>query len=379
MKKTILILLCVCMLLASCGKQPEVTEPSTAATVEPTQATTEATTAPTTEPSTEPTTEPATEPEEEVVLNYRHPLTGQPLAEPLAMRPVAVVTNNYRDAQPVLGIGNADIIYEHITEGLGGETRMLAIYTNLSFDDKLGSVRSARTYSVSVAMSYNAIFVHCGGSKQGLDKLSTSGIPDFDQFYNGNYFYRDKDRLAAGIANEHSLVTEGNMLQSGIGTKKWTLTIPEDAYYNMDFTNEADLKGDTANTVTIQYYNRNGKYTVMTYDKNDGMYYGTQSWYKKQAAIADDNTGDQVPFKNIVVLKTKLTRDEDGSHVYMNLVGTGDGYLVRDGQYIAIKWHRASEKQPFTYTTTDGQPVTFGVGKTFVSLLPTSSPEVIFE
>lgn len=376
MKRTFALLLCLCLFLSACGKQPEVTDPTTSSTAAPTtEATTEPTEA-TTEPTTEPTTVPTTEP---VVLNYRHPITGQPIAEPMTVRPVAVSTNNYRDAQPVIGTSHADIIFEHVTEGLGSETRMLAVYTDLNFDDKLGSVRSARTYSVSMAMAFNAIFVHCGGSTQGLDKLNNSNYPSFDQFYNGNYFYRDSARKAAGLATEHTLVTEGNMLKKGISTKKWTQTIPEDTYYGFDFSDEADLNGDAANTVTIQYYDKNGKYTIMEYDKSSGMYYGTQKWYKKQAAIADGNTNDPIPFKNILVLKTTLTHDPNTSHVYMELTGTGNGFLIRDGEYVAIKWHRASEKQPFTYTLADGSPVTFGVGKTFVSVLPTRSPEVIFE
>ena len=377
MKKTISLLLCLCLFLSACGKQPEPTVPSTTpSTAAPT---TEPTTAPTTEATTEATTEPTTVPTTEPVLAYRHPITGEALAEPLTVRPVAISTNNYKAAQPVLGISHADIIFEHITEGLGSETRMLAVYTDLNFDDKLGSVRSARTYSVDLAASLNAIFVHCGGSSMGLEKISKSNYPSFDEYYNGNYFYRDSQRKAAGLAHEHTLVTEGNKLQKGLGTKKWDLTAKEDAYYGFDFSDEADLNGAAAENITIQYYNKNGKYTIMSYDKTDGMYYGTQKWSKKQAAVADGNSNDLVPFKNVLVIKTKVTGAGDGSHVYMKLTGEGDGFLARDGEYVAIKWQRASEKDPFAFTLADGTPVTFGVGKTYVSVLPSSSPDVIFE
>lgn len=377
MKRTLAVLLCLCLFLSACGKQPETTDPSTTpSTASPT---TLPTAEPTTEATAEPTTEPATEPTTEPILNYRHPITGEPMAEPLTVRPVAISTNNYKDAQPVLGISHADIIYEHITEGLGGETRMLAVYTDLNFDDKLGTVRSARTYSVSLAANLNAIFVHCGGSNVGMDKISSMKYPSFDEFYNGNYFYRDSGRKSAGYASEHTLVTEGNKLLSGLNTKSWDLTIPEDAFYGFEFSDEADLNGSDAMNITIQYYNNDGKLTVMNYDKTDGMYYGTQRWYKKQAAVADGNTNDLVPFKNVLILKTKVTHDADGVHVYMNLTGSGDGFLARDGEYVAIKWHRASENDPFTYTLADGTPVTFGVGKTFVSVLPDRSPDVIFE
>ena len=377
MKKTISVLLCLCLFLTACAKQPEQTEPSTtAATAEPT---TEVTTVPTTEATTEATTEPTTVPTTEPPVLYRHPLTGEPLEAPLTTRPVAISSNNYKAAQPVLGISHADIIYEHITEGFGSETRMLAVYTDLGFDDQLGSVRSARTYSVSLAASLNAIFVHCGGSTMGLDKLSSMKYPSFDEYYNGSYFYRDSARKAAGYSSEHTLVTEGNKLIKGLGTKKWDLTIPEDAYYGFDFSDEADLNGSAAENVTIQYYNKSGKYTMMDYDKTDGMYYGTQKWSKKQTAIADGNTGDLVPFKNVLILKTKITGAGDGSHIYMDLTGNGDGFLARDGEYVAIKWKRKSDTDPFTFTLTDGTPVTFGVGKTYVSVLPTTSPDVIFK
>ena len=377
MKKTIALLLCLCLFLSACGKQPVPTVPSTTpSTAAPT---TQPTTAPTTEATTEATTEPTTVPTTEPVLAYRHPLTGEPLAEPLTVRPVALCTNNYKAAQPVLGISHADIIYEHITEGLGSETRMLAIYTDLNFDDKLGSVRSARTYSIDLASSLDAIYVHCGGSSMALDKLAKSKYPSLNEYYNGDYFYRDSERKAAGLKHEHTLVTEGNLLQKGLGTKNLDLTISEDAYYGFDFSDEADLNGEAAQNITIQYYNKNGKYTIMSYDKTDGMYYGAQSWGKKQGAIADGNTDDLVPFKNILIIKSKVTGAGDGSHVYMKLTGEGEGFLARDGEYVAIQWSRASEKDPFTFTLTDGTPVTFGVGKTFVSILPLTSPDVIFE
>jgi hypothetical protein len=370
MKKIVAALLCLCLCLPGCGKQPDPTEASTAAP------SAEVTTEVTTEATTEPTTVPTTEPEE---MQYRHPLTGELLTEPFTVRPIAVSTNNYRAAQPVLGIRYADIVFEHITEGLGTETRMLAIYTNLNFDERVGTVRSARTYSVSLSAAFDAIFVHCGGSRFANKKISQMNYPSYDQFYNADYFYRDPSRISAGYASEHTLVTEGKLLQQGLETKDWDLTAPEDISYGFTFSDEADLGGAAAQTVTIQYYNKDGKYTIMSYNKNDGMYYGVQSWYKKQGAVADGNTGDQVPYKNVLVLKTKVTHDSDGSHVYMDLTGEGNGFLARDGQYVAIKWFRATENDPFTFTLEDGSPVTFGVGKTFVSVLPIRSPEVIFE
>lgn len=376
MKKTICALLCLCLFLTACQKQPVQTEPSTIPTAEPT---TEVTTAPTTEPTTAPTTEPTTVPTTEPPVLYRHPLTGEPLDAPFTVRPVAVSSNNYKAAQPVLGISHADIIFEHITEALGGETRMLAVYTDLDYDDRLGTVRSARTYSVDLASGLNALFVHCGGSDMALNQISRTRYPSLDEIPNGQYFYRDQDRLGAGYSKEHTLVTEGRKLLKAFADKKMDLTAPEDAYYGFTFSDEADLNGSPAANVTIQYYNKNGKFSNFEYDKAEGMYYGVQKWSNKQISILDGNTDDLIPFKNILILKTKVTFDADGYHVYMKLTGEGEGFLVRDGQYVPIKWQRDAATDPFTFTLSDGSVATFGVGKTYVSILPSVSPDVIFE
>ena len=52
-------------------------------------------------------------------------------------RPLAVMINNIENAIPQSGIGQADILYEFVVEG--GITRMLAIYSDYSNLEKVGS------------------------------------------------------------------------------------------------------------------------------------------------------------------------------------------------------------------------------------------------
>ena len=76
-----------------------------------------------------------------------NPLTGLPMEpEYESLRPVAVMLNNLKAAQPQLGNSLADIIYEVPAEG--GITRMLALYQTLEGEQvgTLGSIRSSRPY-----------------------------------------------------------------------------------------------------------------------------------------------------------------------------------------------------------------------------------------
>ena len=152
MKRIFAILLLLVLLLTGC-KQPVDTTPtgnSTAAT-EATQQMTEATL--------------QTETTVKEVL-YRHPLTGEPLDEPWSGQIAAVMINNLKKAMPQRGIAAADIFYEIEVEG--DITRCLAVYSDLTKATVIGPVRSARTVFISVAVSYDAPLIHCGGSKTGI-------------------------------------------------------------------------------------------------------------------------------------------------------------------------------------------------------------------
>ena len=109
------------LVLAGCGKKEEpVPDPEPPAAEEPIV-----------------TPEPEAEPEPAVPAGM-NPLTGLPMEpEYERNRPVAVMLNNLKKAQPQLGNSQADIIYEVPAEG--GITRMLAVYQTLTASGPLAA------------------------------------------------------------------------------------------------------------------------------------------------------------------------------------------------------------------------------------------------
>ena len=132
MKKRVLAMFLATMMLlslAGCGKKEEPAVPA----AEPESIE---------EPAPEP--EPVPEPES-VGPAGTNPLTGLPMEPEYENdRPVAVMFNNLKAAQPQLGISQADIIYEVSAEG--GITRMLGVFQSLEGVGTLGSIRSSRPY-----------------------------------------------------------------------------------------------------------------------------------------------------------------------------------------------------------------------------------------
>lgn len=357
MKRIFALLLSLCLLLCACGT-PEETVPTT---VETTPTTVE------TEPTTEATTE-ATEATEPPVL-YRHPLTGAPLEEPFTGRATAVVINNIQACLPQYGISEADMIYELETEG--GITRMLALYTDLTDVGTIGPVRSARTYFNSVALSYNAPLIHCGGSvaalKAQIDAAgnSISNWEHIDQRFNGGYFFRDSTRSSQGYAYEHTLFTSGGQLTEALAAKGFNTVSEGSTDYGLQFADEISLNGETANTVTVKF--RYNKTTTMTYNAETGLYEASQ--YNSEHI--DAGTGNVMSYRNVLVLYATQTSRTEGSYTrsYYELVGSGSGHFACNGQIIPIKWSRDAARGCFTYTLEDGTPLTLGVGTSYVGIV----------
>lgn len=378
MKKSITILLCLCLLLTGCAKEPAETAPAPATeapaeTVVPTVPATEAVTEAVTEPATEATTVPT-----EAPVLYRHPITGVPMDEPLMEKPVGVVVNNIRSSQPLHGVGAADVICEIMAEGGGTITRLLAVYTDLENAGKVGSIRSARTYLIDLARSFGyAPIVHCGYSDHAQLEIAKTKYPSFNQSFYGKYFYRDQDRKNAGYAAEHTLFAESPDLVRGLEENGFVLAVENAVDYGWQFSEDVVLEGQTANQLTCQFYGTNGKKTVMTYDAGMGVYYGTQIWKTREESFYDANTQEAVPFKNVLMIFAKTTTD--GKHMFVDFSGEGTGYYACNGRAVAIKWVREDSSQPFRYFYEDGTPVTFGVGKTYLGVLATCSPDVIIE
>ncbi len=366
MKRIIAMLLIVLLLLCGCKKdtQPTVT---TLPETEPTVVTTEETTVP------ETTTE-----ETEPPILFRNPLTGEPLEEAFYARPYAVVINNIYEAQPLHGVGQADILYEITAEGGGSITRMLAVFSDISQVEKLGSIRSSRTYLIDLSKAYDAVFVHAGGSNYAYNKLSSEKINNVDGLSaSSDYFYRDQDRRSAGYALEHTLFTSGDRVIRLTEQKGYSTSYEEPVDFGFLFDEEATISGETANRVEAHFYSKGGKGTIFEYDSTLGTYSAIQNFYGKyDRDLKDANDEQTLEFKNVFFLYSVTT--SDGYRVFAQLTGEGTGYYAMGGKIVPIKWSRETEEDPFVYTLEDGTPLTLGVGKTYVGILPTNSP-VTFE
>lgn len=307
---------------------------------------------------------------------YVDPLTGEPAYAQMTARPFAVTLNNYESGMPLHGISEASIVYEALTEG--GWTRCMGIYSDLASVQKLGCIRSARRHFVNLAIAYDAIYVHFGrstgkvGAQEYMQKMNWDHIDGIDKA--NSYFYDDKDRLNNGYSLDASHFLVGQRAIDYSVRHNFALEREKPFDFGLTFDDDNTVTGEVANTLTV-WFNEGGKpykwhkYTKFHYDEASKTYKSFQ--YGKDNI--DANTGEIVSYRNVLALHAPTKKNDTTSHMIITLEGEGTGYYACGGQVIPIKWSRDSVYDPFTYTLEDGTPFPFGVGKTYIAIIPTNA------
>ena len=364
MKKYLSVLLVLSLLLCGCSQlvPPKTTMPPE------TEPTTEAT-EPTTEPTTAPTTEPAP--------GYPNPPSADGPDAPYTGRVFAVTISNIRDALPHYGTMDAEILMEMWVNG--SIVRDLALFTDPSKAEAIGSVRSDRLMFNDIALHYDAIVLDAAGSDQVIGNANALGVNrvNIDTQDSTYYSFRNKDRAFTFTPQskwEHCLFAKGEGLVQLAQDKGFVTSQPEDKDYRLRFTEDGTpAAGESAENITVTFtYRNNKKDTSMVYDAALGKYVYHQ--YGEQMTVGD--TTDPECFRNVIVMLADISMNN--IYYTADFVKGGEGFFACGGKLIPIVWGADDENSPFWFETTDGQPLQLGVGNTYIAIAPIGS-EVVYE
>lgn len=329
-------------------------------------------------PETEaPETDPATgEPE------FVNPLTGLAAGVDVAnRRPVAIMVNNVKASLPQSGVSKADILFECLAEG--GITRLMMLSTEYEFLPKVGSVRSARDYYIDFADGFDSIFVHAGGSTYAYNTLANRNTDNIDGV-NGpspkGTFARDKDRLAAGVASEHTLFMQGGeALKAAIESLKFRTEKKDDADTPMVFKawDEVATLGSNAKHIGVNVSNY--QYVDYVYDETTSTYLRYQYHGEKHM---DCDTETQLAFTNVILMfnESGKIKGDEKNRLWMQTTGEGEGYYITNGTYAPITWKKDSASSAIKYYYEDGTEVEFNRGKTMINVVnEANKSQVVFD
>lgn len=277
--------------------------------------------------------------------------------------PLGVIVENHQDARPQSGIYLASIVYEAIAEG--GITRYLAIFgTNEA--EKVGPVRSARTYFVDWINGYNGYFAHVGGNIDALEKIQIDKILDLDQFRYPAAYWREKTN---GLASEHTMYTSTIKLRDQASKNQYDTANNFTIYKFKE--DPADAEKDAlpeSQKVSVNY--GSAQYNVsFAYEK------ATNSYKRSINGKADNDkvTKGQINPKNIVVMTVKRTAtvtkiNEKGYN--MTTSGEGSAKMYLDGKVITGTWKKNSADEREIFYDEAGAEVVFNRGQFWICVIP---------
>ena len=300
----------------------------------------------------------------------RSRLTGEwVLANGVNNVPYAVMYSNIYDAMPQSNIGQADVVFESLVEG--GITRLCCLFENKDSLEKIGPVRSCRTYFLLFAKEFEAVYVHFGYSEYAEKYLQNPSFHSLDGMVYCD-FYRSTDRIAPHNAYTSWTGITDSAISRGYGT-----TYPEDYsppfVFNTDDTKQITPQNGTPCVRLDMNYVYNKPW--FEYDENTGNYLR----YQFGEAQIDRESGQQLEFKNILIKYVTPAYYDNGTPDY-KIYGSGKGLYITNGQVSEVTWVKESESEGATrYYYSDGSEVIMNPGKTYVGLVENTQPVTIQE
>jgi hypothetical protein len=359
------------LILAGCA--PPLTTP--AATQAPASAIPTSAATPTSTPTTTPTLA-ITVYGPEVYPDGMDPLTGLMVDDPALLDrcPMVIKVSNYpRSGRPHAGLSQADLVFDYyIGEGMN---RFAAVFYGQDAI-KVGPIRSARLVDAQLADLYLGVLAFKGAWYKvneyiyaSLKKRAISGSPSTCPGIcdTGNEtvisMFADTAELSQYTLDKS--ICDGS--RPDLAGMVFSMAPPQDGRPAPDLS------------VIFSYYNR----AEWHYDEDSGTYL---RWIESisgeegqeiitMVPLTDANNGLQLAFENVAILFVKHDMYAD-TYFDLQLESNTDGarlVLLRDGKAFDGIWLSAGEGKPLQFITSEGEPLAFKPGSTWLILVGSKS------
>ncbi|MDD3414009.1 MAG: DUF3048 domain-containing protein [Lachnospiraceae bacterium] len=292
-------------------------------------------------------------------------LTGKWVDESIGdRRPVAVMLNNIKEAQPMTGVSMADVIYECVVEG--SLTRMMGIFENYDDLDKIGSVRSCRNYFVYYALEFDAVYAHYGQSAYAKPLLDMEYVNNLSGLsgIGGTVFYRTTDRVAP-----HNAYASGKGINAGIKKLGYRTGYSEKYKGKFTFANDNEtIQPDGTDSFTAKLVKPG--YLInqpwFEYNETDGKYYRFQYGDKQ----IDDMNDVQLSIDNIILQYSSWEEADNNGYLGFDCHAGGEMVYITKGKAEKGSWIRYDgDEGSVRYYDSQGYEIILNQGKTWVCII----------
>ena len=272
---------------------------------------------------------------------------------------LAVKIDDTRPAHPQIGLEFADVVYIEQVEG--GLTRLAAIFSS-TIPTRIGPVRSARISDIEILEQYGkVIFAYSGAQKKMRPVIAAANLHDLGAERNSPTIYTtDSTRI-----QPYAMVLRADLIMQQAIDKSLDVAVSKKMGWNFG---DAPEDGIATTDVHISW-------PASSYDAHWSE--SEKRWlldFAGQPNFADSGKrlGPQTLVIQLVSITDSIYGDKFGGVTPLSrTVGTGKGFILRDGQSFEAIWNRTSETDGTTWTTTTGEEIRFAPGQIWVALTDT--------
>jgi hypothetical protein len=317
-----------------------------------------------------------------------NPLTGLQIDNPrlLDRRPLAIKITNYpRNVRPQSGLSLADIVYEYYLEQ--NITRFIGIFYG-NDAEKVGPVRSGRFFDEHIFRIYEALYVFAMADDRLMDyfmELEQSVINRFVVEHPEDKQHTCGVDENVPLCRDREIQSWNNMFANTIAIQSIINNRPVDNVRQdlsgMLFEESPPPGGVPGEKIDVYYSVL--MYNLWIYDQISGRYLRFDDAHEDNLSrgkgyepLMDTLTNAVIAADNVAVLFVPhhfFLKSSDTEIIQIDLTGTGEAILFRDGMAYPAYWIRPETSGVLTLSDHNGELLPFKPGVTFFIVLSPST------
>jgi len=289
------------------------------------------------------------------------PFTGIASESDLSRPAFVVKIDNAPQARPQWGINQADVVFEELVEG--NITRFAAIFHSQDTEN-IGPVRSARTGDFELLSNLNRpIFGNSGGNPTVMKLLKEVNMVLVGDTNVGRAAYwRSSEKNAP-----HNLLTSTSKIYASSNEQGGT---PPQMFKYRSASEELSSEARQVQGVKIDF----GGHKIEYRWDNE-----SKGWERTQnGSLHVDHDGIQVAPENVIIQFVRYGQSVAyAGSPEVKVVGSGNAWILTDGQLIAGKWSRPTSGSLTQFRDLEGEIISLTAGRTWIALPRSETAEIL--
>ena len=259
-------------------------------------------------------------------------------------------------ARPQIGIDRADIVYIEQVEG--GLTRIAAVFSS-EVPTLIGPIRSARISDIDILAQYGrVVFAYSGAQSKLLPVISAANLNDYGaQRQSPTIYTRDESRTSPT-----NMVLRGDLLLEKVHSDGREIATSRSVGWIFgDLPNGGTAIKDAkvswpAASYEVKWSDEEERWLIFNNGipnmSASGIQHGPTTFLIQTVEILPSEYGDKL----------------GGVTPYSKTIGSGTGFVLRDGKYFPATWSRPDELSGTTWRALDGSELPFARGQVWIAL-----------